>query len=403
MRNSKKKKKNERKEDRIFIRKIKNSNLLNPENLEREINFEFNKKEKKRTKSKNSVKMNKEGDEKLQSNFSSNSENFKRKEVFELKTLKNDFKEDLEDKIVHKPVLLEEVLNHLDLKENLVVFDGTLGQGGYSEEIMKKIGENGKLLATDLDADAISFSQRRLKKYLSKKLIFQKNFSGINEILAKTGIEKIDRAVLDLGFGSHQLDNSNRGISFLNENEPLNMNLSSENSDLTAREILNFWEEEALADIFSAFGGEKHAKLVARKIIEERKKKEFKNVGDLTKLLVGVLSPFYKNQKIHPATRVFQALRIVVNDELGNLSKALKNIFENLSENGIISVVTFHSLEDKIVKKYFRELENSGLATRINKKVVKPTENEINKNKRSRSAKLRSLIKTPLNKKNYKK
>jgi len=373
--------------------KIKNSNLGNIENIEKEIeksnyliNSEINNKKIK------IYNIKKENNEK------NNTEKISNEKVNEIQ---KDKKVKL-DSLIHKPVLLEEVIDGLDLKQGEKVFDGTLGQGGYSEEILKKIKKNGILIATDLDSEAIEFSKQRLKKYLSNKMFFQRNFSEIDEILKKIDLKKIDKAVLDLGFGSHQLDKSNRGISFLKDNEDLNMNLSTKkDNDRTASDILNYWEEETLADIFLAFGGEKHAKLVAKKIVEQRKEKPFLKVNDLTSLLVGVLGPFYRKQKIHPATRVFQALRIVVNDELNNLEKALEKIFNLLSNDGIIAVVTFHSLEDKIVKKFFRKKEDEGLAQRINKKVIKPTDIELKNNKRSRSAKLRILKKTPLNKNKY--
>lgn len=393
---SRKNKKKNKKVNKVLTRKIKNSNLLNPENIDKEIFFEHKKNLKSKTekKSKNNPSeksFNQKNEKKEKKHFIENNTNSESREVVE-----KGYKE-----IIHKPVLLKEVIEKLDLKEGEVVFDGTLGQGGYSEEILKRIKKDGVLIATDLDVEAIKFSERRLKKYLSSKLFFQKNFSEIDEIILGMEKKNIDKAVLDLGFGSHQLDNSKRGISFLKLDEPLNMNLFSGNSDLTAKKIINFWEEETLADIFSAFGGEKHAKLIAKKIVEERQEKEFENVGDLTKLLIGVLGPFYKKQKIHPATRVFQALRIVVNDELGNLEKALKKIFKALRKNGVMAIVTFHSLEDKIVKKYFRELEDDGFATRVNRKVIKTSESEKEYNKRARSAKLRVLIKAPRKNKKY--
>ncbi len=291
---------------------------------------------------------------------------------------------------VHIPVLLNEILESLELKKGDKVFDGTLGGGGYSEKICQAIGEEGILIGTDLDQNALNRVEKRLEKFLCQKKYFLKNYSDIKNILDILEIKKIDKMVLDLGISSDQLEAFGRGISFKNSSDPLNMNLSvEENKKLTASEILNTWSEESMADIFFYYGGERASKKVAAAIVKKRDQKEFKIVSDLVELIESEIGYFYKNKKIHSATKIFQALRITVNNEIENLQKVLTDGVESLKSEGIISVVTFHSLEDKTVKKIFREMENEGIGKRVNKKVVKASREEVLRNKRSRSAKLR--------------
>ena len=292
---------------------------------------------------------------------------------------------------VHKSVLLNEVIESMNLKEGDIVFDGTLGGGGYSEEILKKIGESGILIGTDLDSAAHKKVNKRLEKYKTQKYFFQKNYSQISEILEELNIEKIDSATLDLGISSDQLEEIQRGISFKNLDNPLDMNLTDneELKKLTASEILNEWDEESIADIIFYYGDERAAKKIASAVIKKRKTKPFEKVKDLVDLLEDEIGYFYKHKKIHPSTKTFQALRITVNDEMGNLKTALKDVIKNIKTRGRFSVVTFHSLEDRITKKIFKEFEEEGLIKRVNKKVIKPSEEELKENPRARSAKLR--------------
>jgi len=296
---------------------------------------------------------------------------------------------------VHKPVLLKEVIESMNLKEGDIVFDGTLGGGGYSEEILKRISEKGILIGTDLDSNALKKVEERLKKYKNQKYFFQKNYAQIDEILEELKIENLNSATLDLGISSDQLEEIQRGISFKNLDNPLDMNLTDkeELKKLTAEEILNEWSEESIADIIFYYGDERAARKIAKAIVEQRKEKKFQKVGDLVELLEKEIGHFYKNKKIHPATKTFQALRITVNDELGNLKIALKKIIKFLKSGGRFSVVTFHSLEDKIVKEIFREFEKEGVLKRVNKKVIKPSDKELRENPRARSAKLRVVEK----------
>lgn len=291
---------------------------------------------------------------------------------------------------VHIPVLLQEIIDSLKLKSQDIVFDGTLGGGGYSEEICKKISE-GILIGTDLDGSAIKRVTERLESYSCEKNFFQKNYSEIKNILQDLGIKKINKIVLDLGISSDQLEIEKKGISFQNLDDELDMNLASKKSDkkLTAKEILNTWNEESLADIFFYYGGEKASRKIAKSIVEKRQNETFEKVYDLVELIESEIGIFYKNKKIHPATKIFQALRITVNDEIKNLKKTLRDGIDFLEKDGIFCVVTFHSLEDKVVKNIFKEMEQEGVGFRVNKKVIKPSEEELKENKRSRSAKLR--------------
>ncbi len=295
----------------------------------------------------------------------------------------------MKEKSVHKPVLLKEVLEGMNLSEGEVVFDGTLGGGGYALEILKKIGKNGLLIGTDLDKKAIERVEIKLKDWENKRL-FCSNYSKISEILSSLKIKYLDAMVLDLGISSDQLEIEDRGISFLKKNDPLDMNLSFDNgSKIKASDILNYWDEKFLADIFYYYGGEKKSYKIASAIVEARKKKKFEKVGQLSDLAERVLGKFYRKKKIHPATKIFQALRITVNDEISHLESFLDQAVNFLSKDGRMAIVTFHSLEDKVVKRKFLEFEKKGLGYRLNKKVIKPSEEEILKNPRARSAKLR--------------
>ena len=298
-----------------------------------------------------------------------------------------------QEKTVHKPVLLQEVIEYLELEKGLVIFDGTLGGGGYAKEICQRIGPEGILLGTDLDKSALKRVEERLKECSCQKNFFLNNYSEIKKILEKVGLQKIDRMVLDLGISSDQLELKKRGISFQNLNDPLDMRLSQNNDGLKASDILNSWSEESLADIFFYYGGEKASRKIAKAIILKREEKLFEKVIDLVELIEKEIGHFYKKKKIHPATKIFQALRITVNDEIGHLKKVLIDGIDVLSSSGIIAVVTFHSLEDRNVKRIFKDFEERGLGKRINKKVILPSKKEVEENKRARSAKLRAFRK----------
>ncbi len=298
------------------------------------------------------------------------------------------------DQTVHTPVLLNEVIENLNLGKGDVVFDGTFGGGGYSKEICKKI-EDGVLVATDLDGAAIERGAENISEFITTKHLVKKNFSEIKTILSDLNIELLDSATLDLGFSSDQLDKSERGFSFKNLDEDILLTLKDNptEDDVTAIDILNDWEEENIADIIYGFGGEQFSRRIAAGISVFRKEQEIKTVGDLVGIVNDTVPNFYKQRRTHPATKTFQALRIAVNSELEVIKKTLPDIVDCLKEGGRLCVVTFHSLEDRVVKNVFRELKNEGRVKLTYKKPIDPTDQEVKENPRSRSAKLRVVEK----------
>jgi len=293
---------------------------------------------------------------------------------------------------LHQTVLLDETLDLLDLRSGLKVFEGTAGDGGLTSRISEYICPTGTLLVTDLDEISIIRTYEKVSRANCQVIIKQENFSRIKELALEAEITLLDRIVLDLGLSSTQIEQSGRGFSFMKD-EPLQMTFKSnlESSDLTASEIVNNWKEESLTDIFWGYGGEHKAKAIAKAIVKERKKAKIESTSDL----VGVVENVVGNMrgKIHPATKVFQALRIAVNDELGALKKVLRDGWQLLAPLGRIVVVSFHELEDREVKNFFKErnIDNSGQI--ITTKPVVASRQELSRNVRARSAKLRAIIK----------
>jgi len=291
---------------------------------------------------------------------------------------------------MHIPVLLKEVIDSLNLQEGDVVVDGTLNRGGHSKEICKLIGKSGTLIGIDLDQDALDEAGQDLKEVKCKVVLEKDNFRNLDKVIAKAGIEKVDAILIDLGFSSDQMDDASRGFSF-QKDEKLLMTLkdSPTEDDLTAREIVNQWDEENIADIIYGYGGETFSRQIASKIIESRKEKSIETTQDLVSVIEKAVPSWYKHKKIHFATKTFQALRITVNDEIGALKEVLPKAIEALEENGRLAVISFHSIEDRIVKQYFREQKESEIGTIITKKPIVPSRDEVKTNPRSRSAKLR--------------
>lgn len=289
---------------------------------------------------------------------------------------------------VHVPVLLQEIIDNTKLDEGSVVFDGTLGGGGYSQVFSRMIGKDGLLVATDLDDSAIVRAQE--KDYESQVSFHNRGYSDVAQIANELDL-KFDLAVLDLGLSSDQLDISKRGFSFKDPNEPLDMSFSQLDERLTASEILNEWSEESLTDILYGFGGERYAKRIARNITSLREEKSFSVVGDLLEAIDQSVPVSYKHRKTHPATKTFQALRIAVNQEWKHLTDLLQDIPKLMKPEGYLAIVSFHSGEDRVVKHTFRKLEQDGIATRITKKPITPSAEEIAANPRSRSALLRII------------
>lgn len=295
---------------------------------------------------------------------------------------------------MHISVLKNESIDGLNLKEGDIVVDGTLGGGGHTLEMIKRFGNKVKIIGLDLDSDAIKRTKELIKDIPSDVKFFSIGFQAIDEVLNELGIDTVDGILLDLGISSFQLEDCGRGFSF-QKDEPLLMTMKKDitDEDLTAKDIVNNWEEETIADIIYAFGDEKYSRKIAKKIVEARKEKEIETTSDLVKIIDDACGKYYRKMKIHPATRTFQALRIATNNELLNLQNVIKDGFNRLSKRGRMSIITFHSLEDKIVKDAFRELSKKDLGKLITKKPIAPIEEEIKINPRSRSSKLRIIEK----------
>ena len=293
-------------------------------------------------------------------------------------------------KKIHVPVLLEETIESLNINPKGFYIDCTLGDGGHSFEIFKKLSPNGLLLSIDQDQHAIEFVKEYYKEEIKENWIIEKsNFSKIGDLSSRY-TRKPDGVLMDLGISSRQLEESfDRGFSYLEEDEPLDMRMD-EGLGVKAKDLLVVLPEKELARLFTIYGEEKFA----RKIASEIKKRitDINTVGDLTRLVYRVVPAAHQSSK-NPSRRVFQALRIAVNDELNSLKQGLDNSFEILNINGRISVITFHSLEDRIVKDYFNNLVDSGKGVLLYENVIAPTDNEIRENPRSASAKLRTIVK----------
>jgi len=287
----------------------------------------------------------------------------------------------------HFPVMSEEATNALNCADGKIYVDATLGGGGYASLILEKIGKTGRLLAFDVDDDAISFAAEKLKHYKNLTII-KDSHVNIKKHLDELNIEKIDGGIVyDFGASYHQLTDENRGFSFQKE-APLDMRFDKQ-SPFSAYDVVNTYKESDLVRIFSEYGEERFSKRIAKAIVEKRRKSPVKTTTELVNIILES-TPRIKS-KIHPATRVFQAIRIEVNGELENIKNSLVNIMPKLKQGAIISAVTFHSAEDRIVKNFFRcNSEKTGGNLKIlTKKPICASEEEIKNNPPSRSAKLR--------------
>ena len=301
------------------------------------------------------------------------------------------------DDFKHYTVMLNEAVDALECKDGKIYVDCTLGGGGHSELILKRIAPNGRLISFDIDDEAIAHASERLKNY-SNLTIVKSSYANIKSELQKLGIEKITGGVIiDLGASYHQLTKAERGFSF-SKNAPLDMRFNMD-ADFSAYDVVNTYKEEDLVRIFSEYGEERFSKRIAKKIVEIRAKKKIQTTKELADLIVNA-TPKVKSA-IHPATRVFQAIRIEVNNELKNVNFVLHDILDLLDVGGIISVISFHSLEDRIVKKILKFESQKCRCNEmickcpppkielVNKKPIMASDEEIKENPPSRSAKLR--------------
>ena len=302
----------------------------------------------------------------------------------------------------HVSVLLNESISSLNLKENSIVVDCTLGYGGHSSNILERI-KKGYLFAFDQDSEAIRHSTNRLKEIGTNFTIIKSNFVNLKEELKKRNITKVDAILFDLGVSSPQLDEKERGFSY-HEDAPLDMRMDKENP-LTAYDVVNSYSKEELVRIFTDYGEDKFARNIANKIVLAREEKKIKTTLELVEIIKSAVPMKFRLNK-HPARQIFQAIRIEVNNELNVLESALKQASELLNINGRLAVITFHSLEDRIVKKYFKKLTEIDSKVKglpnvpdsylnnfklVYNKALTPSPEEINDNPRSRSAKLRVI------------
>lgn len=297
----------------------------------------------------------------------------------------------------HYPVMLKEAVDALNCQNGKLYIDATLGGGGYSELILKRISPNGKLISFDVDIDAINASRERLKDYENLTIV-NDSYTNIKKYLQENNIKEITGGIVfDFGASTPQLTSKTRGFSFMSDSK-LDMRFN-QNSDFSAYDVVNSYKEDELVRIFSEYGEERFSKRIAKKIIDVRKIKHIETTKELSNLIIEA-TPRIKS-KIHPATRVFQAIRIEVNHELDNIKNTLNDVLSLLSNDAILSVVTFHSLEDRIVKNIFRDCSRGWVSSQngsvvkepilelVVKKPLTASEEEIKANPPSRSAKLR--------------
>lgn len=307
----------------------------------------------------------------------------------------------------HKPVLLNECIQGLNIKKEGIYVDGTLGGAGHSKEILRNLSEKGLLIGIDRDEEALKAAKQNLSEYKNVKYIHG-NHDDIKEILEEIGIEKVDGILLDLGVSSYQLDERNRGFSYLGENE-LDMRMDKSQA-LTAKIVVNTYKEEDLANIIYEYGEERFSRSIAKNICNYRKQKQIETTKELVEIIEKSI-PKSKQNDGHPAKRTFQAIRIEVNNEIKPLEKTISDCIDCLNSEGRLCVITFHSLEDRAVKNAFNKAKGictcpkdlpycvcgaKELGKIINKKPIVASEEEQLENTRSKSAKLRIFEKMPM-------
>jgi 16S rRNA (cytosine1402-N4)-methyltransferase len=291
--------------------------------------------------------------------------------------------------IEHTPVLAGTLAEQITLPSDGVMVDATIGQGGHSLLLGKTLGPEAVVVGLDVDTNAVRRAQINLKELACKVVLLNSNFSRIDEQLASQGIEKVDFILADLGISSAQLADAEFGLSF-QTNMPLDMRIDKR-LKRTAADIVNKSDEKSLADLIYNFGQDRASRRIARFIVRQREIEPINTTGQLAQIVCRAFGKIQRGRRsrIHPATRTFQALRIAVNDELENLKKLLAAAPDLLNKNGYIAVISFHSLEDRLVKSDFRQNGKSGIYRIVTKKPIVPTQEEIKENRRARSAKLR--------------
>lgn len=303
----------------------------------------------------------------------------------------------------HKSVLLKETIENLNIKPDGIYVDGTLGGGGHAYEVCKRLSSKGRFIGIDQDEDAIKAATRRLLEFEDKVQIIRNNYCDMREALANIGVYKVDGIVLDLGVSSYQLDDPERGFTYRVEDAPLDMRMDRR-QEFTAKKLINTYSEMELYRIIRDFGEDKFAKNIAKHIVAARAKKPIETTGELTEIIKAAIPAKIRMNAGHPAKRTFQAIRIELNKELEVLQNSLEDMIDLLNPGGRICIITFHSLEDRIVKSIYKKSENpctcpsdfpicvcgkKSLGKVITRKPIIPTEEELEYNSRSKSAKLR--------------
>lgn len=290
----------------------------------------------------------------------------------------------------HKPVMVTEVVDFLKAENGGIFLDCTLGLGGHAEAILNASSPLGSVIGIDFDEEALKIAEKNLRRFGDRFTGVYGNFKEADKIVKGLNVNTVDGILLDLGLSSFQLEKSGRGFSFMKD-EPLDMRMDKNNS-LTAEEIINNYKVDELQCLISDYGEERYAKRIAKKIGAIRRKKRIRTTSDLANIIISVVPAVIskRHQRIHPATRTFQALRIVVNQELENLRQFFSVALNILKKGGRIVIISFHSLEDRLVKLTFKKWEKDGSFTILTPKIIIPSEKEILSNPRSRSAKLRA-------------
>ena len=302
----------------------------------------------------------------------------------------------------HKSVLLYETVDSLNIRPDGIYVDGTLGGGGHAYEVCRRLGEHGRLIGIDQDADAIAAATKRLEPFADKVTVVRSNYENIASVLHELGIEKVDGIYLDLGVSSYQLDTASRGFTY-REDAPLDMRMDQRNTQ-TAADIVNTYSEMELYRIIRDYGEDRFAKNIAKHIVRQRQEKPYETTGELIETIKAAIPAKIRATGGHPAKHTFQAIRIELNHELDVLNCSIDTMIDLLNPGGRLSIITFHSLEDRIVKKRFRDNENPCICppefpvcmcgrmskgTVITRKPIVPGEEELEYNKRSKSSKLR--------------
>ncbi len=306
----------------------------------------------------------------------------------------------------HIPVMVNEVLRYMDCQRGKIYVDCTLGGAGHSKAILGKIIPDGMLIGIDQDEDAIENAKNVLKPFAANTRLFHDNFIHFQDVLSQLNIPAVDGILLDLGISLHQLESSGRGFSFKRD-EPLDMRMDKDSSP-SAEEIINRLDEGALRKIFHEYGEERWARRIAKQIVKARSLERIRSSRQLARIVLDAVPSGSSSQRIHPATRVFMAIRIEVNRELENLDRFMKNAVDYLNDKGRLCILSFHSLEDRIVKRRIKALEKGcvcppdfpkcvcnkkQLAISLSRKAVRPSGAEVQANPMSRSAKLRAMEK----------